>query len=202
MSKCHGLVCLCLFVLAAPGEALGQDRRVDADDSLLIDGGSWGPVFDLPTHPEQMAVLPSGKVLMWPWAPERREPPHGPLALWDPVDGSWTIYFGSGVESASGLVFQPDGVLLSAGGDMPKGGVDGNPRSFTFDYRRETLREVPPMARGRVFPSATVLADEKILVRAGLDQDNEVNAIPELWDGTSWTRLASAANDESRGPTY
>jgi hypothetical protein len=58
------------------------------------------------------------------------------------------------------------------------------------------------MARGRVFPSATVLADGKILVSAGLDQDNEVNAIPELWDGTSWTRLASAANDESRGPTY
>lgn len=202
MNECHRVAWVFLLMLAAPNEAVAQEHGVDADRSVLADGGSWGPVFDLPTHPEQMAVLPSGKVLMWPWAPERREPPHGPLALWNPVDGSWKLYPGSGVESASGLAYQADGVLLSAGGDMPRGGVDGNARAFTFDYRSEALREVAPMARGRVFPSATTLADGRILVGAGLDQDKEINAVPELWDGAGWTRLASAANDESLGPTY
>lgn len=164
--------------------------------------GSWGPVLELPTHPEQMAVLPSGKVLMWPWAPDRKTPPHGPLALWDPADGGSTTYPGSGIESASGLAFQPDGILLSAGGDMPRGGVDGNPRSFTFDYAAETLSEVTGMAAGRVFPSATTLGTGEILVTAGLDEDKEVNGVPELWDGERWTRLPEAFNDESRGPTF
>lgn len=164
--------------------------------------GRWGAVLELPTHPEQMAVLPSGKVLMWPWAPDRRTPPHGPLALWDPADGSSTTYPGSGIESASGLAFGPDGLLLSAGGDMPRGGVDGNPRSFRFDYATETLSEVDGMATGRVFPSATALGTGEILVTAGLDEDKEVNAVPELWDGESWTRLPEASNEESRGPTF
>ncbi len=164
--------------------------------------GEWGPVFELPTHPEQMAVLPSGKVLMWPWAPDRRTPPHGPLALWDPADGTSIAYPASGIESASGLAFQPDGVLLSAGGDMPRGGVDGNPRTFTFDYATESLTEVASMAAGRVFPSATTLGTGQILVTAGLDEDKEIAAIPELWDGEGWTRLPEAFNEESRGPTY
>ncbi len=159
-------------------------------------------MFPLPTHPEQMAVLPSGKVLMWPWAPERREPPHGPVALWDPVDGDARIYHGSGLESASGLAFQPDGVLLSAGGDMPNGGIDGNARSFVFDYRDEGLREVAPMEGARVFPSATTLANGDILVSAGLDEEQEVNGVPALWNGRGWTTVPDAYNDASLGPTF
>ena len=166
------------------------------------DRGSWSELFKLPTHPEQMAVLPSGKVLMWPWAPDRRTPPHGPLALWDPADGSSITYPGSGIESASGLAFQPDGVLLSAGGDMPQGGVDGNPRSFTFDYAQETLSEINGMSAGRVFPSATTLGNGQILVTAGLDANKEINAVPELWDGSRWTRLPDAFNKASQGVTF
>lgn len=159
--------------------------------------GRWGPVIQLPTHPEQMATLPSGKVLMWPWAPGRREPRHGPVALWNPADGSSKIYPESGLESASGLAFQPDGTLLSAGGDRPRGGVDGNPRSFTFDYRTEALAEVASMASGRVAPGATTLATGEILVTGGLDENGRVNSVPELWDGRSWSRIPEAENDES-----
>lgn len=164
--------------------------------------GSWGSVLALPTHPEQMAVLPSGKVLMWPWAPERKTPPHGPVALWDPTDGSSITYPGAGMESASGLAFQPDGVLLSAGGDMPSGGVNGNSRTFTFDFASERLAEVASMAGARVFPSATTLGNGQILVMAGLDADKEINGVPELWHGGRWTALPEALNVESRGPTF
>lgn len=195
------LVWASFLMSAVPTSLIGQDRPVD-DGSAARQMGSWGPVVELPTHPEQMAVLPSGKVLMWPWAPERRTPPHGPLALWNPESGSSAIYRGSGVESASGLAFQPDGVLLSAGGDLPDGGIDGNARSFAFDYRTEELHEVEPMRRGRVFPSATTLPSGKILVSGGLDQGYEINAVPVLWDGATWTRLPEAYNDESRGPTF
>lgn len=159
--------------------------------------GRWGPVLELPTHPEQMVVLPSGKVLMWPWAPDRKSPPHGPPALWNPSDGSSTIYRESGVESASGLAFQPDGVLLSAGGDLPSGGVNGNPRSFNFDSTTESWSEVASMASGRVAPGATTLGNGEILVTGGWDKEGEVNRIPELWNGSTWTPLPHAGNDES-----
>ena len=89
-----------------------------------------------------------------------------------------------GIESASGLAFQPDGMLLSAGGDQPRGGIDGNARSFLVDFRSETIREVQRMSRGRVFPGATTLADGRILVTAGVDEDQDVNGVPELWDGS------------------
>lgn len=198
---CTRLLWAWFLMAAVPLSLHGQDRPAD-DGSAARRIGSWGPVIELPTHPEQMVVLPSGKVLMWPWAPERRTPPHGPLVLWKPEDGSSTIYRGSGIESASGLAFQPDGVLLSAGGDLPDGGIDGNARSFAFDYRTEELREVEPMRRGRVFPSATALPGGKILVSGGLDRDHEINPVPALWDGATWTRLPDAYNDESRGPTF
>lgn len=195
------LVRASFLMSAMPSFLTGQERSVD-DGSAARRMGSWGVVIELPTHPEQMAVLPSGKVLMWPWAPERRTPPHGPLALWSPEDGRATIYRGSGIESASGLAFQPDGVLLSAGGDLPDGGIDGNARAFVFDHRMEELREVEAMQGGRVFPSATTLPSGEILVSGGLDQDHEINAVPVLWDGATWTTLPKAYNDESRGPTF
>lgn len=193
---------LLLLALTLPAAGCEQDHRAGADAPTDFGEGFWTPVFELPTHPEQMAVLPSGKVLMWPWAPERRDPPHGPVALWNSQNGSSTVYPSSGLESASGLAFQPDGVLLSAGGDMPNGGIDGNARSFVFDYRTESLRPIAPMRRGRVFPSATTLADGRILVSAGLDEDQEINAVPEVWDGASWTTLGNASNDDSQGPTF
>jgi hypothetical protein len=80
--------------------------------------------------------------------------------------------------------------------------VDGNPRSFAFDYATETLSEVAGMAAGRVFPSATTLGTGEILVTAGLDEDKEINAVPELWNGEGWTRVPEAFNNESRGPTF
>lgn len=85
---------------------------------------------------------------------------------------------------------------------MPEGGVDGNPRCFAFDYATETLSEVASMAAGRVFPSATALADGEILVTAGLGEGREINGVPERWDGWGWNRLPEARNDESRGPTF
>jgi hypothetical protein len=156
----------------------------------------------MPTHPEQMVVLPSGKVLMWPWAPGRKTPPHGPLALWDPSDGSSTVYPNSGIESLSGLAFQPDGTLLSIGGDMPDGGVDGNPRCFRFDYSSESLSEMASMAWGRVAPSATTLGTGDILVTGGWNEPGHANGTPELWDGSTWTALPHAFNDEAGLGTF
>jgi galactose oxidase len=194
----HSMILNGIFIML---HVLGLLYCTTADAQVEIEG-MWDQPFSLPTHPEQMAVLPSGKVLMWPWAPERRTPRHGPLALWNPQDGSSEAFRGSGIESASGLAFQPDGVLLIAGGDMPRGGVDGNPKSFIFDFTSETLSRIENMSSGRVFPSATTLGNGQIIVMAGLNENKRVNAVPELYDGSAWSALPRARSGESTGPTF
>lgn len=58
------------------GSEVGFSLASPASDGLTL--GTWGPILQLETHPLVMVVLPSGKVLMLPWAPERFDPPHGP----------------------------------------------------------------------------------------------------------------------------
>ncbi|MBW7992392.1 MAG: DUF1929 domain-containing protein, partial [Planctomycetes bacterium] len=178
--------------------------------------GTWGPILQLETHPVGMVVLPSGKVLMLPWAPERFDPPHGPIALWDPATGGSITYPGSGIEPGGGLAFQPDGILLMAGGSAPGGGYDGLPQAWTFDYVSETFTTVAPMAEGRLFPGATTLGNGEIIVTAGwdeqrdttvgwvelMDEQRDISGTPELWDGLAWIQLPAAYNTESRGATY
>ena len=162
--------------------------------------GSWSPVFPLETLAEQMAVLPSGKVLMWGTV---RRPGRGPLALFDPASGTSRTYEGTEIESVSGLAFDADGTLLTAGGDSPGNGMDGTSRVWTFDYVTESLKTVSPMVAGREFPGATTLGDGTIILTAGADENREINGIPEIWDGSRWTRLPeSAKNTESLGYTY
>ncbi|MHC4630277.1 MAG: twin-arginine translocation signal domain-containing protein [Planctomycetota bacterium] len=93
------------------GSEVGFSLASPASDGLTL--GTWGPILQLETHPMLMAVLPSGKVLMLPWAPERFDPPHGPVALWDPATGGSLTYPGSGIESG--------GTRLSAGWDSADG---------------------------------------------------------------------------------
>ena len=115
----RGIVCL---AMAATTTACGSGDRFSlaspASDDLTL--GRWGPSFPLWTPPLVMAVLPSGKVLMAPWAPERFDPPHGPVALWDPATGGSITYPGSGIETGGGT-------RLSAGWDS----TDGRRRQAT-----------------------------------------------------------------------
>ena len=193
-----------LFVLLVSGisSCSSVDNRampLQDNGDRISSPGAWGPVFPLETLAEQMAVLPSGKVLMWGTV---RRPGRGPLALFDPASGKSRTYEGVEIESVSGLAFDADGTLLTAGGDSPGNGMDGTSRAWTFDYVTESLKTVSPMAAGREFPGATTLGNGTIILTAGADENKEINGIPEIWDGSQWTRLPAAKNAESLGYTY
>jgi hypothetical protein len=91
----------------------------------------------------------------------------------------------------AGHAFLPDGRLLVAGGHASD--FHGIPDANLFDPLSGAWTAAPPMARGRWYPTATTLADGRLLVLAGTDETAAPVEVPELWTGAGWSRLTGAA---------
>lgn len=173
-----------------------------ADDPSWSQVGRWDPVFSMPNVAIHTHVLPNGTVLFW----GRRDDPAGSLNehactpyLWDPATGDFTptpqptLADGSTVNLfCSGHSFLPDGSLFVAGGHLTDG--DGVNQACTYDYRTTTWTALPVMNHGRWYPTATTLADGRVLVSSGSAATNGtvvVNDVPQIWDGTSWQQIVN-----------
>lgn len=144
--------------------------------------GEWSAPFDWPVVAVHLHLLPDGRVLSW-----------GRLGVpetWDPATGAFAeVPLATNIFCA-GHVFLPDGRLLVAGGHITdEHGLAG---TNLFDFRTNGWSEASPMARGRWYPTTTELADGRVLVLAGRDENGVENSVPEVWDGSSWTALTAA----------
>jgi galactose oxidase len=163
--------------------------------------GRWDPVLALPNIAIHAHLLPDGTVLFW----GRRDDPAGSMndhfctpQVWDPATGTCTPTpqprraDGSTVNLfCSGHAYLPDGRLLVAGGHLSDG--DGIDYAGLYDHRTNTWTALPPMRGRRWYPTATTLADGRVLVISGsaaVGGTIVVDAVPEIWDGTAWTPAA------------
>jgi galactose oxidase len=160
-------------------------------------GGRWEAVFGLPNVAIHTTLLPDGKVLFW----GRRDDPAGSMnehsgtpQVWDPVtrssvstpqprraDGTTVNLF------CAGHAYLPDGRLLVAGGHITDG--DGIDWAGTYDHRSNTWTPLPAMNGGRWYPTATSLADGRVLVISGSAAAHgtiAVNAESQITDGEGW----------------
>ena len=159
--------------------------------------GRWDPVFALPNVAIHTHLLPNGKVLFW----GRRDDPTGSMDqhactpyVWDPATGTTvatpqpTRADGSTVNLfCAGHAFLPDGRLLVAGGHRSDG--DGIDYAGLYDHRADDWTPLPKLNGGRWYPTATTLADGRVLVISGsaaVDGTIVVDAVPEIWDGSAW----------------
>ncbi|HEY9507171.1 MAG TPA: galactose oxidase-like domain-containing protein [Gemmatimonadales bacterium] len=146
--------------------------------------GQWGPTFQTPVVGIHGSLLPNGKVLFWG---ER-----GATHLWDPAHpgAGFTALSKTFQIFCSGHTFLPDGRLLIAGGKIT--GENGEPRAVIYDPASGSWSPTGSMARGRYYPTLTVLPNGRVLAVSGSDETGATVTIPELGDGSSWRRLTSA----------
>ncbi|MGH3623775.1 MAG: galactose oxidase-like domain-containing protein [Sciscionella sp.] len=164
--------------------------------------GQWGTVFPLPNVAIHTHVLPSGKVLFW----GRRDRPSDSLnehvctpQVWDPATGTTeptpqpTLADGATVNVfCSGHTFLPDGRLLVAGGHLADS--NGVNQACVYDYASNTWTALPVMNGGRWYPTATTLADGRVVVMSGstiVGGRTIVNSVPQIWDGARWQDTAT-----------
>jgi len=145
--------------------------------------GEWSPVFSAPIVQLHLHLLPNGSVLSWGHA--------GDPQIWDPATGTFTAVPSPSLLFCAGHDFLSDGRLLVAGGHIGDG--LGLPNTNLFDPATGSWQVGPPMAKGRWYPTNTMLANGEVLTLAGTDQSGIDVPIPEIWDGTSWRQLTGAS---------
>ena len=145
--------------------------------------GQWSHAAGAPIVQLHVHLLLSGQVLSWGHA--------GDPQVWDPGSGIFTAVPSPSLIFCAGHDFLPDGRLFVAGGHISD--LHGLPNANIFDPATNSWQAVAPMARGRWYPTNTTLPDGEILTLAGTDENDSTVLLPEVWNGTSWRQLTTAA---------
>lgn len=145
--------------------------------------GRWDAPFAWPVVAVHLHLLPDGRVLSWGRI--------GAPQLWDPATGLFTPVPSATDVFCAGHAFLADGRLLVAGGHISDN--HGLPDANLFDAAAGEWTPVASMAHGRWYPTTTTLADGRLLALAGQDENGADVAEPEVWNGSGWNALPSAA---------
>lgn len=191
---------------AAARDAAGNVTTTAATSVTVANGGgaqsvgAWSAPVGWPLVAVHMSLLPNGRVLMF----DGFDAATNSERIWNPATDTFTaIPYGRNLFCA-GHVLLADGRTLIAGGHI---GVNEGLRDTTlFDATTNTWTRAADMAVGRWYPTATVLADGRVLVLAGdgivAGRPNQppaltspsVNSLPEVFDPVAgtWTALTGA----------
>jgi galactose oxidase len=144
--------------------------------------GQWDAPFTWPIVAVHLHLLPDGRVLSWGRIGEPQ--------VWDPATG---VFTGAPVATdvfCSGHAFLADGRLLVVGGHISD--FHGLPDANLFDWQTDEWTHAASMAHGRWYPTATTLADGRVLALAGQDENGVDVPVPEVWDENHWIALPGA----------
>ena len=134
--------------------------------------------------PIHMHLLWNGKILAWGRV--------GVPTVWDPSIGTFTPIAADTNLFCAGHALMPDGRLLVSGGHL----ADDRGLEVTHIFDPATMTwnasGLPPMVRGRWYPTVTSLPDGRLVTVAGRDTASVVVNIPEVWNGSVWVRLTGA----------
>lgn len=169
---------------APPGQPPTQPPPEPPPEARL---GQWSAVSPAPIVQLHLHMLVSGKVLSW------GGPDGNPPYIWDPADGAFTAVQAPSLLFCSGHAFLADGRLLVAGGHITEG--RGLPNTNIFDPVTGLWEAMSAMARGRWYPTNTALPNGEVVTIAGTDETGANVLVPEVWDGSAWRGLTSAALD-------
>jgi N-acetylneuraminic acid mutarotase len=134
----------------------------------LNDAGSAGSAYSVGSA----NVLPDGRVLVVGGAGAAEGT--SPAELYDPGAGLWTFAGRVPTPTDSASAMLADGTLLVVGGTIhdEAGFVSGwNPTAWRFDPLTGLSAPVAPMPTGRIGAIAIRMADGRVLIAGGIDQE-------------------------------
>jgi galactose oxidase len=146
------------------------------------ESGSWSAPISWPIVGVHVVLLPNGKVL----AIGRKGSPR----VWDPAKGTFTTVPSSTWLFCAGHALLPDGRVFLAGGHISDN--HGLPDITLFSPSGNTWSSSGRMARGRWYPTTTVMGNGDVVIIAGRDEAGLEVEIPEVWSNGSVRRLTAA----------
>ncbi|MFD0347370.1 hypothetical protein ACFQ0M_17480 [Kitasatospora aburaviensis] len=190
--------------------------------------GAFKEYFPSPDFGDHIALLPTGKVLVFSFEriesnPEKEPAPTqttgkenaGRAYLWDPAKGfgadAFTKVTPPVVDMPDGLnqprpapffcaghSFLPNGMLGVFGGNLGGNGGTGAKLSLIFDPWTETWTRNPDMSVGRWYPSVVTGADGRQLIMSG--QSELGWGTPTPWSSASPPRATTSRRPRPRSP--
>ena len=144
------------------------------------EAGQWTAPFAWPIVAVHMVLLPDGRVLSF-----GRTVPQ----VWDPATGIFTAVPSPARLFCAGNVLLSDGQVLVAGGHISNNHGHDHITLFTTNH---TWTSGTPMARGRWYPTTTVMGNGDVVITAGRDEAGLVVTTPEVWSNGSIRQLTGA----------
>ncbi|MEP6688742.1 MAG: galactose oxidase-like domain-containing protein, partial [Gemmatimonadales bacterium] len=145
--------------------------------------GEWSVAKPWPIVAVHLHLLLDGKVLAWG--------KFGDPQVWNPASDTFTPYSVGSNLFCAGHAMTATGQRSSRGGHISD--AHGLPDANSFNPKTSTWTSLPPMARGRWYPTVTELPTGQLVVVGGKDQNGVTVKIPEVWNGTSWRALTGAS---------
>jgi Domain of unknown function (DUF1929) len=170
-----------ILTFTAPDAAPVQSTPITVG-TVVAAGGQWTAPFPWPIVAIHLMLLPNGKVLSIGRT--------GTPQVWDPGSGNFTPVPPPAWLFCAGHALLADGRVFVAGGHIDDG--KGLPNITYFSATDNTWTSGMPMARGRWYPTTTVMGNGDVVITAGTDQDSLVVTVPEVWSNGSLRQLTGA----------
>jgi hypothetical protein len=170
------------LVFSAPDLASVDSRPVTLQ-TIATEQGQWTDPVDWPIVAIHTMLLPDGRVLVM----NRIRTPQ----IWDPATGNFKSVPPPANLFCAGHALLPDGRVFLAGGHIDDN--QGLPNVTLFSPTTDAWTSLAPMARGRWYPTTTVMGNGDVVIIAGRDENMVEVTIPEVWSNGTLRQLTGAS---------
>ncbi|MGY8903512.1 MAG: galactose oxidase-like domain-containing protein [Burkholderiales bacterium] len=204
--------------IGTPGIAPSGAALAAGDPATM---GRWSDPFIIPVVGVTAVLLHTGNVMFWSYDPVNYflpdVPQNGVGFIWNPKTRSGynipppeNIWCSAQTILADGRVYVAGGNLGYPNPNAPAGmsGWKGSLTNYTFNPLAERWAKQPDMQRGRWYPTATQLADNRVVITSGIDEtgSNAITNVVEMLtpdpniDGIGQLRAVSIHNSSGLYP--
>jgi len=151
--------------------------------------GQWTTLTaPMPINPIHVAMLHTGKILVVSGSGNVANNKNFVAGVWDPATNSLAEQPVSWDMFCNGMSILPNGEPLIVGGTLQYNPFHGLANAAVFDPATRVFTNLPSMAAGRWYPTATELGDGRVMVFSGLDANGKTTPLVEIFTvGSGWS---------------